>query len=78
MRVIKSFLDFYINSSIHVALASFALSWITLIQFDISYDKNILFFIFFASITCYNFVKYFGLVKFHHRGLAQWLKTIQI
>jgi hypothetical protein len=78
MRVFKSFLDFYINSSIHVALASFALSWITLIQFDISYDKNILFFIFFASITGYNFVKYFGLVKFHHRGLAQWLKTIQI
>jgi hypothetical protein len=78
MRVFKSFLDFYINSSIHVALASFALSWVTLIQFDISYDKNILFFIFFASVSGYNFVKYFGIVKFHHRSLAQWLKTIQV
>ncbi len=78
MRLFRSVLDFYINSSIHVALAVFALSWITLIQFNIAFDKNILFFIFFASITGYNFVKYFGLVKFHHRGIAKWLKTIQI
>ena len=78
MRVFKSILDFYINSSIHVALGAFALSWITLIQFDLVFDKNLLFFVFFAAVTGYNFVKYFGLVKFHHRGLAQWLKTIQI
>jgi len=61
-----------------VALAVFALSWITLLQFGISYDKNVLNFIFFASISGYNFVKYFGLAKFHHRSLAKWLKTIQI
>ena len=23
-------------------------------------------------------MKYFGLVKFHHRSLAKWLKTIQM
>ncbi|MFT5846501.1 MAG: hypothetical protein ACJARX_000427 [Psychroserpens sp.] len=78
MRVLKTILDFYINSSIHVALAVYALSWITLLQFDIPYDGNMLYFIFFASITGYNFVKYFGLAKFHHRSLAQWLKTIQV
>nr|WP_321224932.1 hypothetical protein [uncultured Psychroserpens sp.] len=78
MRVVKTILDFYLNSSIHVALAVFALSWLTLLQFDISYDENVLYFIFFASITGYNFVKYFGLAKFHHRSLAQWLKTIQV
>lgn len=78
MRVLKIFLDFYINSSIHVALAVYALSWLTLLQFGIPYDENVLNFIFFASITGYNFVKYFGLAKFHHRGLAQWLKTIQV
>ncbi|TXE15884.1 hypothetical protein ES692_14780 [Psychroserpens burtonensis] len=78
MRVLKIFLDFYINSSIHVALAVYALSCLTLLQFDIPYDENVLNFIFFASITGYNFVKYFGLAKFHHRGLAQWLKTIQV
>tara|TARA_B100000809_G_C15102636_1_gene517529 strand:+ start:1164 stop:1997 length:834 start_codon:yes stop_codon:yes gene_type:complete len=78
MRVLKTIFDFYINSSIHVALAVYALSWITLLQFDIPYDDNVLYFIFFASITGYNFVKYFGLTKFHHRSLAKWLKTIQV
>lgn len=78
MRVLKAILDFYINSSIHVALAVYALSWITLLQFDITYDKNILYFMFFSTITGYNFIKYFGLAKFHHRSLASWLKAIQI
>ena len=78
MRALKTIFDFYIYSSIHVALAVFALSWGTLLQFDIEYDENVLYFIFFASITGYNFVKYFGLAKFHHRSLAKWLKTIQV
>lgn len=78
MRGLKIGLDFYINSSIHVALAVFALSWITLLQFDVSYDQNVLYFIFFASITGYNFVKFFGLAKFHHRSLTKKLKAIQI
>ncbi|MFT4611979.1 MAG: hypothetical protein ACJA1H_001715 [Glaciecola sp.] len=78
MRVLTAILDFYINSSIHVALAVSALSWVTLLQFDIPYDENVLCFIFFASVTGYNFVKYFGLAKFHHRSLAKWLKTIQV
>jgi 4-hydroxybenzoate polyprenyltransferase len=78
MRYLKLILDFYINSSIHVALAVFSLSWLTLIEFDIPYDENVLYFIFFATITGYNFVKYFGLAKFHHRRLASWLKVIQI
>ncbi|MCK5400187.1 MAG: hypothetical protein KAJ28_01010 [Flavobacteriaceae bacterium] len=78
MRFIKQILDFYINSSIHVALAVLSLSWITLLEFNIQYDGEVLYFIFFATITGYNFVKYFGLAKFHHRRLANWLKTIQI
>ncbi|WP_298896719.1 hypothetical protein [uncultured Psychroserpens sp.] len=78
MRVLKTILDFYINSSIHVALAVYALSWLTLMQFDITYDENILYFIFFSTITGYNFIKYFGLAKFHHRSLAGWLKAIQV
>lgn len=78
MRMLKQILDFYINSSIHVALAVYSLSWITLRQFDVSYDENILYFIFYATITGYNFVKYFGLAKFHHRKLANWLRIIQI
>lgn len=78
MRLIKTFFNFYLNSSIHVALAVYALSWITLIQFNIIYDENILYFVFYATITGYNFVKYFGIAKFHHRSLTDALKVIQI
>lgn len=78
MVLLKQLLNFYINSSIHVALSVFSLSWITLIEHQIPYDKNVLFFVFFATITGYNFVKYFGIAKFHHRRLASWLKMIQI
>lgn len=78
MKVLKQIFDFYINSSIHVALAVFSLSWLTLLEFDVPTDNAILLFILFSSITGYNFVKYFGLAKFHHRSLANWLKLIQI
>lgn len=78
MELLKRILNFYINSSIHVALAVYALTWITLIQFDLDYDQNVLYFVFFASITAYNFVKYFGISKFHHRSLAGRLKVIQV
>lgn len=77
MRFLKILFDFYINSSLHVALAVYALSWITLMEFGLDYDENILYFNFYASITGYNFVKFFGLAKFYHRSLANWLKTIQ-
>lgn len=78
MRFIKQIFDFYINSSIHVALAVYCLTWLTLLKFNLPYDEDVLYFIFFASITGYNFVKYFGLAKFHHRSLASWLKIIQV
>ena len=42
------------------------------------YDENVLCFVFYATITGYNFVKYFGIAKFHHRRLTVWLKVIQI
>ena len=78
MWLLKRLLDFYIDSSIHVALTVCSLFWITALDFDVSINKNLLFFTFFATITGYNFVKYFGLAKFHHRPLANWLKYIQI
>ena len=78
MRFWKQLFDFYLNSSIHVALAVYALSWITLRTFNILYDEHVLYFIFYATITGYNFVKYFGLARFHHRSLANWLRIIQV
>ncbi len=74
----KQFLNFYINSSIHVALSVCALTLVTLFEFNVGVNKDFLYFLFFATITGYNFVKYFGVAKFHHRKLANWLKSIQV
>jgi len=78
MKGLKHLFNFYLNSSIHVALSVYALTWITLIKFEIDYDKSVLYFVFYATITGYNFVKYFGIAKFHHRSLANWLRAIQV
>ncbi len=78
MQRFKNILDFYINSSLHVALAVVSLSLISFLEFNIEIDKNLLFFIFFGSITGYNFVKYAGIAKLHHASLARNLKLIQI
>lgn len=76
--MLKQLFNFYLNSSIHVGLAVYALSWITLQTFNISYDENVLYFNFYATITGYNFVKYFGVAKFHHRSLTRRLRVIQV
>lgn len=78
MRTLKTVFDFFINSSIHVAIAIVAMSCVTFLEFNVKPDYNVLCFIGFASITGYNFVKYFGLAKFHHRSLSKELKAIQI
>ncbi|MBZ9629395.1 hypothetical protein LB465_01290 [Salegentibacter sp. LM13S] len=78
MQGLKNILDFYINSSLHVALAVVSLSLLSFLEFNIEIDKNLLFFIFFGSITGYNFVKYAGIAKLHHASLARNLKMIQI
>ena len=46
--IIKTIFRFLYNSSIHVALAVYALTWITLIQFDVTYDENV-FILFFCN-----------------------------
>lgn len=61
-----------------MALAVVSLSLISFLEFNIEIDKNLLFFIFFGSITSYNFVKYASIAKLHHASLARNLKLIQI
>lgn len=78
MRIGKRLFDFYINSSIHVALAVVSLCLVTSLHFDVPPDSDLLFFVFFGSITGYNFVKYAGIAKLHHRSLARGLRLIQI
>lgn len=78
MKRLKPWLDFYINSSIHVALAVVSLAYVSLLELHLSMDWPLLFFVFFSSVTGYNFVKYFGVARFHHRQLTHGLKVIQI
>ncbi|WP_452221660.1 hypothetical protein [Lacinutrix salivirga] len=78
MRFLKQLFDFYINSSIHVALAVYALSNITLLYFNVETNNSILCFNFFATITAYNFVKYLGVAKWHHRNMSGSLKAIRL
>lgn len=78
MKHFRLLLNFYVHSSIHVALAVLAMTYVTLLELDLAVDWSLLFFVMFSTITGYNFVKYFGLAKFHHRSLANWLKIIQV
>ena len=78
MTLLKRLLDFYINSSIHVALA--VLSFCVLTGYELHLTTAPIFYsaIFCASIVGYNFVKYFGLAKFYYRSLTTRLKYIQL
>lgn len=78
MKTLKVLFRFYINSSIHVAIAVVALTVLTCLEFDISLDLGMLSFVFFSSITGYNFVKYAPIAKLHHRKLTNRLRQIQI
>lgn len=78
MKYLKNAFDLYINSSIHVSLAVVAFSLVTCLQRDLSIDRSLLLFIFFGSVTGYNFVKYAGIAKLHHLSLASNLRFIQI
>ena len=78
MKWIVKIFNFYLNSSIHVSLAVVALQLVSYLTLDISRDKNLLLFTFFATITGYNFIKYSQLAKLHHLSLTESLRIIQI
>ena len=78
MKYLKSIFDFYINSSIHVALAVVALCLVTYFNFQLTPSYDLLLFLFFGAVTGYNFVKYAPIAKLHHQSLAKSLKLIQL
>ena len=78
MNLFKNILNFYVNSSIHVALAVYSLVRITELYFDLPYNENLDYFIFYATITGYNFIKYAGVAKFYHISLTKSMRLIQI
>ncbi len=78
MKFFKIIFSFYINASIHVGFSVYAFVRITEQYFDLSYNEVLDYFIFYGTITGYNFVKYAGVAKLHHRSLTNNLKIIQI
>jgi hypothetical protein len=78
MKVSKQILNFYINSSIHVALACFALVKITDLAFHISIQKSVAGFAFFGTIVGYNFVKYDALARAKKLQMKAQLKSIAV
>ncbi|NNK75253.1 MAG: hypothetical protein HKP42_04235 [Maribacter sp.] len=58
MKFLKRLFDFYLDASIHVALAVFALLQITALLFTITLSHHLSLFVFFGTLVCYNFIKY--------------------
>lgn len=59
MRIFKAFVDFYIQASLHVALAIYSLVRITEISLQITPKFSIANVVFFGTTVGYNFLKYF-------------------
>jgi len=78
MKLLKQIFDFYLNSSIHVALSCYALVWITFYFFHIQYDEPMALFVFFGTIVGYNFVKYDALVRVKRKPVGNQLKIIAV
>jgi hypothetical protein len=78
MKFLKVLFRFYINSSLHVAFAVVSLAAVTALEFETPVKRELLFFIFFGTITGYNFVKYAPVAGLHHRSLAGSLRMIQL
>ncbi len=78
MKFLKRVFAFYINASIHVALAVLSLLAITVLEYHLVLPIELWPFVFLGALTGYNFVKYAKVAGLHHRSLTQSLKAIQI
>ncbi|TPV34209.1 hypothetical protein FJ651_08615 [Paucihalobacter ruber] len=76
MHNLKKWFEFYLNASVHVALAAVSLTLITAYEFAIKPDISLILFVFFATISAYNFVKYFGIDKAHFKVRTSNLNLI--
>ena len=78
MKFLKQLLDFYINSSIHVALSCFAMVKTSYIMVNIPSDNSVACFAFFGTLVGYNFVKFDALTRTNKNKMRSRLKAIAI
>ena len=76
MVSIKRVFDFYLRSSVHVALSVYALVRMTHYMFNINADETVANFAFLGTIVGYNFVKYDALARAKKRAMRTELKLI--
>lgn len=76
MVVLKKILDFYINSSLHVALSAFALVLMTQYFFEVKDNFSVAVFTFFGTVVGYNFVKYDAITRLNRTEIKKELKGI--
>ncbi len=69
--------NFYLDSSIHVALAVYALVRVTMKKFNILFDDPLGYFVFFGTIVAYNFIKYGSKAKRYFIVRSKYTKLIQ-
>src|SRR5690606_30703626 len=58
MLLLKKIFDFYLNASIHVAVATSALVQMTFYFCRLPFDVTVTAFVFFGTVFSYNFIKY--------------------
>lgn len=78
MNLVKQLIKFYINSSLHIAVSVTSMCLVTEIIYKLNISLNFYLFVFFSSVLGYNFIKYFGITKFHYRSLTSRFKEIQL
>lgn len=76
MKGFKSLLNFYIESSLHVAFSVYALIRITFLKLSIPYDEAVAYFGFYGTIVGYNFIKYDELARVKKVKLTRTFKAI--
>ena len=77
MKRLRLVFAFYLDASIHVALAVFALVFCTGYTLHILIDGHLAYFLLFGSISCYNFVKYGVEAEKYIRVANRYHKNIQ-
>ncbi|NHF58284.1 hypothetical protein FK220_002945 [Flavobacteriaceae bacterium TP-CH-4] len=78
MRWPRRIFNFYLDASIHAALAVICLLYCTGLLLNILVDRHLAFFLFFGSISCYNFIKYGVEAEKYIRLANPYHKSIQV
>jgi len=58
MKWLKRIFDFYLDASVHAALGVYSLLRITALLYELELNEPLIFFVFFSTVACYNFIKY--------------------